>query len=1117
MRRGTLIGMMLVVACSGSAEAPAAGGGSSGGATLFERLTPERTGIAFSNTLPEDPAFNIVNYLYYYNGGGVAVGDVDDDGLQDLYFSANVGPNRLYRNLGDYRFEDMTERAGVAGPPGWKTGVTMADVNGDGHVDIHVSAVRFLGMQGHNVLYVNRGDGTFADSTDAFGLTFAGYSTQATFFDYDVDGDLDMYLLNHSTHTERGIGVARRRVGDAPSEDILFRNDGGRFTNVTDEAGLRDGGGFGLGVVASDLNDDGCPDLYVANDFQEDDYLYVNNCNGTFTERIKTATGHTSRFSMGVDAADMNNDGRPDVFVADMLPEREEILKTSASSESPSLFDLRLRAGYHPQYPRNTLQLNQGGVRFSEIGFLSGTFASDWSWAPLFADLDNDGRKDLFVTSGIFRRPNDLDYINYLGNEAVQDALARGDTAGTLAALQKMPQVPLPNRAYHNEGHLRFTDRAAEWGLATVPGYSNGAAYVDLTNSGQLDLVVNAINAPAGVYRNRARERNRNGFVRVDLRGAKGNRAGIGATVMVASGGTTQWIEQSPTRGFQSSVDPRLHVGVGAVTDIDSVVVVWPDRRFEVRRRVPVNTVVVLAQDSASGRYAPPVDPLRREPWQDRAPSLGAAVQHVETPFLDYNREPLMTSLLSTEGPALAVGDMTGDGLDDVFVGGAKWQAGRVLAQRRDGTFATLAQPALQADSLAEDVDATLFDADGDGDDDLFVVSGGNEFSGNDDALRSRLYLNDGRGRLTRDMAGLPPLFGNGGCVAVADYDGDGDQDLFLGHRVVSRAYGRTPTSYLLRNEGKGRFVDVTNEVAPDLGQAGMVAGAAWLDVDGDSTLDLVVVGEWMPIRVFRQEQGRFAEARSTGFEQSNGWWNSVTAADVDGDGTPDLVLGNLGRNTYLRAAWGRPATLLVGDFFGTGTLKQVLEFHKPDGRSYPIAGRDELLKLMPALRSRFPSFASFGASTTQQIFGEELRKAEVRWAYTFESMVALHRGSRFILRPLPTEAQFAPIYASVVDDLDGDGATDVYVAGNLLGVTPMLGRYDASRGLLLRGKHGDLVPSEPAQSGMTIDGEVRAMAIVRRAGGGRRLAVARNNATLQLFDLPRAAAGAAAHTPEIR
>ena len=568
---GTRWLLLLLAACTRTPQPP----------PLFELLSPRATGVTFVNQVPEqDTALNIINFLNYYNGGGVAVGDVDGDGLPDLYFTSNVGPNRLYRNLGNYRFEDVTERAGVADPDGWKTGVTMADVNGDGRLDIYVSAMSYLTMHGHNVLYINNGDGTFTDRTKEYGLDFAGYSTQAVFFDYDGDGDLDMYLLNYSTHADRGPSTHPQREPRHPrSGDRLFRNDGGHFVDVSEQAHIYGGvEGYGLGVVATDVNLDGCPDLYVANDFQENDFLYINNCDGTFTESIASAVGHTSHASMGVDAADYNNDGRPDVMVLDMLPEREDVLKTSANADPWPIEHMKEQAGYYPQYARNTLQLNRGvvggTVRFSEIGYLAGVHATDWSWAPLFADLDNDGNKDLFVTNGIYRRPNDLDYLAAVRDSAVQAALASGISSGLLRRLTHlMPHVPIANYAFRNNGNLTFTNMAQPWGLAQ-PGFSNGAVYADLNNSGALDLVVNNLNAPAAIYRNHARELNGNSYLTVVLRGSGANTAGIGAKVIVKQHGTTQLLEQMPTRGFQSSVDPRLHFGLGTSNEIDSLIVI---------------------------------------------------------------------------------------------------------------------------------------------------------------------------------------------------------------------------------------------------------------------------------------------------------------------------------------------------------------------------------------------------------------------------------------------------------------------------------------------------------------------------------------------------------------
>ncbi|MBA3341677.1 MAG: VCBS repeat-containing protein, partial [Gemmatimonadaceae bacterium] len=697
------------------------------------------TGVTFANELPERADLNILNYLYYYDGGGVAAGDIDGDGLPDLYFTSNLGPDRLYLNRGNYRFEDITRQAGVTGPPGWTSGVTMADVNGDGRLDIYVSAVSYLTMRGRNVLYINNGDRTFADRTAQYGLEHAGYSTQATFFDYDGDGDLDMYLLNHSTHSDRGVSSKpQREVRHPTAGDRLFRNDDNRFIDVSAKAGISGGvEGYGLGVVASDVNLDGCPDLFVANDFQENDFLYLNNCDGTFTESIAGAMGHTSRFSMGVDAADFNNDGRPDLAVLDMLPEREQILKTSANAESFNVFDLKVKAGYHPQYARNTLQLNRGAGRFSEIGYLAGVYATDWSWSALFADLDNDGNKDLFVTNGIYRRPNDLDYLNYIANDAVQASLADSITEENLTLLGKMPQVPLAKYAYRNNGDFTFTNMAEPWGLAQ-PGFSNGAAYADLNNSGSLDLVVNNVNAPASIYRNRARQITGNSYLTVALRGSGANTWGIGAKVTIWHGGRMQLAEQVPTRGFQSSVDPRLHFGLGTSKRIDSLRVVWPDHRHQLMTNVAADRTLTLSQEEASGKYVY-AKQLPAALFEDVSSRMAIDFKHAENAFFDYNREPLMPHMLSTEGPALAIGDVNGDGLDDIYAGGAKWQAGRLLIQTRDGRFRPGSEAVFRADSLPEDVDATFFDANGDRHPDLYVVSGGNEFWGNAEALRDRL------------------------------------------------------------------------------------------------------------------------------------------------------------------------------------------------------------------------------------------------------------------------------------------------------------------------------------------------------------------------------------------
>ena len=1087
--------------------------------TLFERLPPERTGVAFANTLQESPRFNILNYLYYYNGGGVAVGDVNGDDLPDLYFTANEGLNKLYLNQGDFRFDDVTAEGGVAGTVNWTTGVTMADVNGDGRLDIYVSAVGgYLDRHGRNELFMNQGPGadgvpTFAERAADYGLDFQGFSTHATFFDYDLDGDLDVYLLNHTTHYEGTYGdTSLRDERHARAGDRLLRNEGGRFVDVSQEAGIYSGvTGYGLSVTVTDVNVDGWPDLYVANDFHENDFLYLNQGDGTFAESIEAAMGHTSRFSMGSDAADIDNDGRPDLVVLDMLPQREDILKTSAGAESFEIYNLKRRLGYGPQFARNTLQLNRGvpglgqAPRFSDVGYFAGMQATDWSWSPLLADFDLDGRRDLFVSNGIYRRPNDLDYINYVANEAVQRSLQQGITEENLTLLEKMPQIPLANYAFRGSDSLVFTDRAEAWGLADE-GFSNGAAYGDLDNDGDLDLVVNNINAPASIYENHADSLlpERHGLT-IRFEGEGSNTAGIGAKVLLYGAGPVRYAEQMPTRGFQSSVDPRMHLGLGTATSVDSLVVVWPDGRYQTLPDVQADQILTLRQAEASGTYAFPQASPGNRLFEDVTGQLALDFRHDENTFVDFNLEKLMPHMLSTEGPALAVADVNGDGLEDFYVGGAEKQASRLFVQTPEGDFEPTSERVWQADSLHEDVDAAFFDADGDGDQDLYVVSVGNGYWETAEALLDRLYFNDGSGQFERKRDALPDVRTNGSTVAPGDFDGDGDLDLFVGSRLVPKRYGATPPSYLLENDGRGTFKDVTETKAPGLAQAGMVTDAVWADVVGDGRPDLIVVGEWMPVQVFTDQSGRLAEVTdAAGLAQTNGWWNAVHADDFDGDGDADLVLGNLGLNSKIKASPDEPARLYLGDFDGNETPEGILTYYK-DGVSYPMASRDDLIGQMEGLRRQYPSYTAFGARQIEDLVSPKaLAEADVKEAYTFASAYAENHGDgTFTLRALPTEAQFGPVNALLSGDVDGDGHTDLLLAGGFYGVRPDQGRYDALYGLLLQGDGaGGFTPVDLERSGFVIDGEARDLAWLRRADGARLALVARNNDEVQVIQV---------------
>jgi hypothetical protein len=1060
-----------------------------GNDALFTLVPPSATGVDFENRLTETEEFNIIEYLYFNNGAGVAAGDINNDGLTDLYFSSNQGDNRLYLNQGGLRFEDITEKAGVAGSGDWSTGVVMADVNGDGWLDIHVCNVGgYKGLEGRNQLLINQGDLTFRDETEAWGLDFQGFSTQAAFFDYDLDGDLDMYLLNHSVHTSRSYGMAGLRLEeDERAGDRLYRNDsteaGRSFHEVTVEAGIyRSQIGYGLGVNTSDINSDGWPDIYVSNDFHENDYLYINQGDGTFSERLTEMIAHTSRSSMGNDVGDFNNDALPDIMVLDMLPDEEKIRKQSGGEDERELFKMKLEYGYAPQYVFNTLQLNLGNDHFSEIGRLSGVYSTDWSWSALFCDVDNDGWKDLFVTSGIYRRANDLDYVKFLtgGNRF---APTRDNSAVSNRSLfEKMPLQPDINHLFRNNGDLTFTSTGEAWGINT-PDYSNGSTYADLDNDGDLELVVNNLNGPASIYLNHSEQMPDHHYLKVRLQGGSMNRTGTGARVTIYAGGGLQMAEQFSTHGFMSATTDDLHFGLGRDTLVDSLKVLWPGGTTQTLFEVASDQLLLLDIREAVQPSAPTGTVKDEKPWFTPVQLPGLEFRHQEDQFEDLDRETLIPGNLSAEGPALAVADVNGDGRDDLFVGGASYQASALFIQQADGSFELAHAAALFEDRFAEDVDAAFFDADLDGDQDLYIVRAGNEEFAGSPLLADRLLINDGLGNFEKSPPGSIPLLAqNGSCVRPADFDGDGDTDLFLGTRSMPGAYGLPPEQFLLENDGSGRFMQVPGDRLGGLQKAGMVTDACWLDHDGDGDPDLVVVGDWMNVSLFINDQGNFTDATSAaGLDGSSGWWNTVEVADLDRDGDPDLVCGNLGLNSMLKASEEEPVEMFLNDFDNNGVPDQILTAYE-DGVRYPVASLDELNRQIMGLDRLYPLYSDFAATRARDIFGsEQWSRSYVLKAVRFESSVLINNGNgTFEFRALPVEAQFSPVRDVVVDDLNGDGIPDLILAGNDFGARPSLGRQDASHGWLLLGNE-DLRYHIfwPPQSGLSLIGDLRKLCYI--------------------------------------
>jgi len=1089
--------VLLIAGCSNRQE------------TLFTQLEKDRTGIDFQNTLYDGEALNVLNYIYFYNGGGVAIGDINNDGLPDILFTGNMVHNRLFLNKGGFKFENITEKSHIAEQEGWCTGATMVDINGDGRMDIYIcrSADNDPGRRS-NLLYINNGDLTFTEKAAEYGLADQGFSTQAAFFDYDKDGDLDMFLINHSLHKYATGAVDNpgwRKERQPAYECKLYRNDWNEqlkhpvFTDVTAQAGIvSDVLTFGLGLAVSDLNNDGWPDIYISNDFNEPDYLFINNGRSgrdsgqvTFTERLSDCMDQTSLYSMGNDAADFNNDGWVDLMTLDMLPEDNHTQKMHSGAENFNKFQQLFNRGFYYQYSRNMLQKNNGDGTFSEVAQLEGVSNTDWSWAPLFTDMDNDGYKDLLVTNGYVKDYTDMDFLKYSADKAMH---AGGGEKEDIVkeAISKMPPSPGTSYLFRNVGGNGFARVNSAWGL-TQKTVSAGAAYADLDNDGAMDLVINNTNEFAGIYKNNARAMRNAHYLKIALKGEPGNSTGIGSKVRLFCKDTIFYQEAFPVRGFQSSVDPVLNFGLGDHTLVDSILVIWPDDRYQVLRQVKADQAVQVRVKDADGKW--------QYVKEGGAVLMHAAAGpvHVENNYNDFDRQPLLLNYLSRSGPCMAKADVNKDGLEDVFMGGSKGHPAHIYLQSAAGDLRLSPQPGIEKDSLGEDGAAAFFDADGDGDADLFVAGGGYEFEENDPLLQGHLYINDGKGHFTKSEGAVPAWPVSAGCVTAADLDGDGDLDLFIGGRVIPGKYPLAPGSKILLNDGKGHFTDGTPQMAPELEHTGMVTDACWIDLNKDGKPDLVMVGEWMPVKIYLNKGGKLQDVSDKYIHFSSaGWWNRIAVADLDGDGLPDLVLGNQGLNNQFQASAQEPLTLYYKDFDNNGSIDPVFCYYI-NGVSYPAASRDDLTTQLPGLKKKFLEYHDYADATIHELFdAEQLKDAGPLQANLLATVWLQNKGdSGFVLHQLPQEAQYAPVYAIAAVDVNGDGHKDLVLAGGNAWTRIRFGRYRAGHGtLLLNDGKGDFRYVAQPASGLRLRGDVRNMLEL----GSRRLLFGVNDGQAMVY-----------------